>query len=152
MSVWPWYDVSIKLSSIRCLPPGCHGLARHSSDWAELQLQRPPGICCDSRWMKNKQRMGKLDPGSDSQARVIILCQTCQQQFPHGWLQATCDVDSRSEAALMMDSGTNQWLQSTDDWPQTLYQICQPLISMWITRTRRMGPPKRLKVSSEWGI
>ena len=36
-------------------------------------------ICCDSQWMKNKQRMGKLETDSASQARVIILC---QQQFP----------------------------------------------------------------------
>ena len=41
------------------------------------------------------------------------------------------------EAALMMDSGTrDQWLQSTGDRPQTLYQIFQ--ISMEITRITRV--------------
>ena len=72
--------------------------------------------------------MGKLETDSASQAWVIILCQTCQQQFPHGssglrWLQATC---GHQRLLWWWTPGTRaQSLQSTGDRPQTLYQIFQ---------------------------
>ena len=42
--------------------------------------------------MKNKQRMGKLEPERGSEARGITPCQRCQQQFPE-----TGDCESRVE-------------------------------------------------------
>ena len=67
--IWCQYQTIKHLMSA----PGCHGLARHSSD-SELQLQRPPGICCDSRWMKNKPRMGKLDPAIATVKPGSLFC------------------------------------------------------------------------------